>query len=144
MAKGKATAEASADKKTRNIAADILTPGSKGAIIKAIGLGACGLHCDETTKNIADKEKRATARKTENNKIAPKWSNKTLSRLALSETGEQYNKLKSLAKAAAPDISKNNYSGSVKEFVQFMINYGGTGARANKDRSGLADLAKGL
>lgn len=134
------TPAASSEAKTRVIAPDILPEGSKGRIIKNIALLAINFHCSEHVKGMSG-DKAKEERKKENNKLAPKWSNKTLSKLALSAAGDDYNKLYKLAKAAGPDIAKNNYSGNVKEFIKFMKEYGGTGVRGTKDRGQAGDLA---
>lgn len=113
----------------RNDYADVVGFGNNGKAIKAVK-GADGKETDSS----------ATARKAAANKIQPKWSNGSLSKLVEPESGAEYDKLYKLAKAAAMDIEKQTYSEKVKAFLQFMTEGHGGGGTRSFNTTGLGGL----
>ncbi len=107
-----------------------------GLLIKNIGLAVTAVVC------AAEKDK--DARKKLNNKVAPKWSNKTLSSLVIKASGEDYDTLKKLAKAAAQDAEDGKRTAAVNAMWDFMANYGGDGVRSSRQRVGLGSGAAQL
>lgn len=148
---------ATAEKKGEN-KAELIAQGPKG-IIKLIGLTAVKLASRNDYEGVAgfgangkaikvvkgadgkETEASAKARKSAANKVQPKWSEGgSLYKLVRNENSEEYKKLYSMAKAAAPDIEKMNYSQKVKDLLQFMTEGHGGGGTRSFDPSGLGGL----
>jgi hypothetical protein len=153
MAKEKAATPAVAKKKSAPRAKVTLGENSKGNIIKKIILGTVKLASRNDFAGLKNNGKAGAAiaktddvaRKAASNKVQPKVSpGGSLTPILAAGSGEVFDKLLSLAKAAGPDLAKMNYSGNVKALYDYVAEgTGGSGSRS-VDLSNMADLAASL
>jgi hypothetical protein len=107
-----------------------------------MGFGANGKAVKAVKGNDGkETEDSAKARKAAANKVQPKWSEGgSLYKLVRNENSDEYKKLYSLAKGAAPDIEKQSYSQKVKDFLQYMTEGHGGGGTRSFNTAGLGGL----
>ena len=134
MATDKKAAKPAGEKKVKKpFVEKIQTP--VGLLLKKIGKRVVNITCSEL---------EGDARKTLNNKVAPKWSNKTLSDLVILAKGDDYETLKKLAKAAAADADQFKNTPAVKAMWKFMEQYSGGAGTRSRGALGLGDDAMKL
>ena len=150
----KKPAASTAKKKAAPRAKVMLGENSKGNIIKKIILGAVKLASRNDFSGLKNNGKAGAAipktdeagRKAAANKVQPKVSpGGSLTPILAAGSGEVFDNLLKLAKAAGGDISKLNYSANVKALYDYVAEgHGGSGSRGISNIAELGDLASQL
>ena len=148
-----ATTAGTTKKKSAPRAKVTLAEGSKGKINKKIILGAVKLASRNDFAGLKNNGKGGAAipktdelgRKAASNKVQPKVSpGGSLAPILAAGSGEVFDNLLKLAKAAGGDLAKMNYSASVKALYDYVAEgHGGSGVRS-VDLSDMAKLAEQL